>query len=306
MPRIINFHDIYDPQWFEDTLDVILERYEIVPFSEIRKFYEGKISAGNIAHLTIDDGHISTYSLIYPILRRRRLSASIFVSPKTARERINFWYLESADYDKTELSHCIAEVLNLEAGKLNGLYPRSVMKTLSLEQNLRILSLYREKFDVKLKECQYMDSTQLIELERSGLFDIGAHTMNHPILANEPDETAEYEITESVRLLSEMLNREVDTFAYPNGSPGLDFGQREINIAKRAGIRFGFSFLYKDLSLSDDLMAIPRYGLHRGDKDFIRKKLRYGSVWEPFKRIFLVNEDKYRKKIRKILSQNQK
>ena len=39
MAKIINFHDIYDRQWFEETLDVIQELYEVVPFSEIEKFY---------------------------------------------------------------------------------------------------------------------------------------------------------------------------------------------------------------------------------------------------------------------------
>lgn len=304
MPRIINFHDIDDRQWFEDTLDVIQDKFEIVPFSEIKKFYKGQSTAKNTVHLTVDDGHISTYTLIYPVLKERGLTASIFVSPKVISDRTNFWYLESAEYDKQKLRECISEVLNLKIEKLNGFYPRSVMKTLRLDQNWEVIELYREKFNESIRDCQYINPDQLIELEKSGVFDIGAHTMNHPILANENDRVSNFEISESVRMLSEMLGREVDTFAYPNGSPILDFGKREMNFAKDAGIKYAFSFLFKDLSRNDDLLSIPRYGLHHGDKDFIRKKLTYGPVWEPIKRMFFSNEDKYRKKIQKNLFQN--
>ncbi|MDD3458116.1 MAG: polysaccharide deacetylase family protein [Weeksellaceae bacterium] len=213
MPRIINFHDIYDDQWFENTLDVISEKFRIVPFSEIIKYYDGGKIPKNSVHLTIDDGHISTYSLIYPVLKRRGLNASIFVSPKIIRDRTNFWYFESAEFDKQQLKVCIAEVLNIELIKLDGLFPRSVMKTLSLNQNEEIIALYRQKFGAAVRECQYIDEKQLAELNQSGVFQIGAHTMNHPILANETDAQSEFEIVESVKLLSEMLDKKIDTFA---------------------------------------------------------------------------------------------
>lgn len=301
MPRIINFHDIYDRQWFENTLDVIQEKFEIIPFSEVKKFYEGKTKAKNTVHLTVDDGHISTYLLIYPVLKERNLTSSIFVSPHICREQTNFWYFESAKYDKQKLRECIAEVLRLKLEKLDGLYPRSVMKTLKLEQNLEIIELYRKKFNEPVREGQYMNENQLIELEKSGIFEIGAHTMNHPILANETDAVAEYEITESIRLLSEILGRKIDTFAYPNGSPVLDFGKREMEYLKKIEVKYAFSFEMKNLNPTDNLLSIPRYGLDHGNKDFIRKKLNYGPIWEPFKKRFLMNEDKYRRKIEKIL-----
>lgn len=298
MPKIFNFHDIYDKQWFTDTLEVIQESYEIVPFSEIQKFYQGKIKSKNIAHLTIDDGHISTYSLIYQVLKERNLSASIFVSPKIIEEQTNFWYFESGDYDKEKLRICIAEVLGIQKESLNNLYPRSVMKTLSLEQNWKIIKLYQKKFNEPIKKGKYINTEQLLELENSGIFEIGAHTMNHPILANETDKVSEYEIKQSVQSLGNLLNREITTFAYPNGGPGLDFGQREMNFLKESGVEYAFSFEFKNLKKNDNLLSIPRYGLYHGDKDFVRKKLKYGSLWEPLKARLFNNEDKHRVNIK--------
>lgn len=297
MAKIINFHDIYDKKWFEDTLDVIQDLYEVVPISTIRDFYQGKVKSKKIVHLTVDDGHISTYSLIYPVLKERNLTASIFVSPEIIEKQTNFWYFESGDYDRDQLRICIAETLDVPVEKLKAFYPRSLMKTLKLEQNWEIIRLYQEKYNEPTKESQYINVEQLIELEKSGVFHIGAHTMNHPILANEEDEVSEYEIKESVSRLGKLLNRKVTTFAYPNGSEGLDFGSREMKYLKEAEVEYAYSFEFKNLNKNDDLLAIPRFGLDHGNKEFVRKKLKYGSLWEPLKARLFNNEDKHRKEI---------
>ncbi len=301
MAKIINFHDIYDPQWFRDTIEVIQDMYEVVPFSEIESFYREKNATKNIAHLTVDDGHISTYTIIYPILKELGLTASIFVSPKIIKDQINFWYFESGDYEKDKLRESIAEVLQIPIEKLQDFYPRSVMKLLTLEQNWEIIRLYQDKHKVPVKEGQYINLEQLSELEKSGVFDIGSHTMNHPILANENDETAKWEIQQSVIELSGLLGRKVKTFAYPNGSFNLDFSEREMEYLKEAEVDYAFSFEFKNLSLKDNMLSIPRYGLYHGNKDFVRKKLKYGSVWEPLKEIFFNDEGKYRTRIKKKL-----
>lgn len=306
MPKIINFHDIYDKQWFEDTLDVIQDLYEIVPFAEIERFYQGKSKGKNQVHLTVDDGHISTYSLIYPALKARNLTASIFVSPKIIQEQTNFWYFESGDYDKEKLRVCIAQVLGIPNEKFQNLYPRSVMKTLTLAQNGAIIALYQNNYNEPTKKGQYITVDQLLELEQSGFFEIGAHTMNHPILANENDEVSRYEIQQSVEDLGKLLHRKVTTFAYPNGSKGLDFGPREIQFLKECGVKHAFSFEFKDLHQKDNLWSIPRYGLYHGNQDFVRKKLKYGRFWEPVKARLFNNEDKYRKKISQSLPLSRK
>lgn len=302
MPKIINFHDIYDPRWFRDTIEVILESYEVVPFSTIKDFYNGKNVNENAVHLTVDDGHISTYTIIYPILKELGLTASIFVSPKIIKEQTNFWYAECSDYDQEKLKSCIAKVLEIPEDKLTHFYPVSVMKTLSLETNWKIIKSYQDNYNTPTKDCQYITVEQLLELDNSGVFTIGAHTMNHPILANEDEINSKDEIKNSVNELGDLLGRKIDSFAYPNGSKGLDFGKREMETLTECGIDYAFSFEFKNLKKTDHLLSIPRYGLYHGDKNFIRKKLKFGSIWEPFKKVVFNNEDKHRKLIQKKLT----
>lgn len=72
-----------------------------------------------------------------------------------------------------------------------------------------------------------MTAEQIRQIDREGLVDIGAHTLTHPILANETDLRAEEEICSSITRLEAMLGHPVLTFAYPNGVPGVNFGARE-------------------------------------------------------------------------------
>jgi hypothetical protein len=108
--------------------------------------------------------------------------------------------------------------------------------------------------------------------------------MNHPILPNEPYETARLEIAESIRELSTMLNTRVTSFAYPNGVPGLDFGQRELHILKQEGIKIAFSTQGKWLTNTDDPLAAPRIGVSY--RNFLLlNKILLGPIWAKARRI---------------------
>jgi peptidoglycan/xylan/chitin deacetylase (PgdA/CDA1 family) len=48
-------------------------------------------------------------------------------------------------------------------------------------------------------------------------YEIGAHTLNHVKLTSVPNEVAKREISGSKRLLEEILEKTVESFAYPNG-----------------------------------------------------------------------------------------
>ena len=77
-----------------------------------------------------------------------------------------------------------------------------------------------------------MNLDEILELEKSDLVTIGAHTLNHPILQNESLETSRKEITDSIIELEKLLGHKIKYFAYPNGAKALDFGMREIDILK--------------------------------------------------------------------------
>lgn len=69
----------------------------------------------------------------------------------------------------------------------------------------------------KLGAEGYLSSEGVVKLAGSGLVDIGAHTVTHPVLPALPAPARRLELTESKRALEELLGRQVRHFAFPFG-----------------------------------------------------------------------------------------
>ncbi|MCL5779504.1 MAG: polysaccharide deacetylase family protein [Firmicutes bacterium] len=90
-------------------------------------------------------------------------------------------------------------------------------------------------FDVEKKlqpENKIMDWHEIRELAEAG-FTIGAHTVDHPHLAEVPPEVARHQIEESKRALEHGLKKPVEFFAYPYGS----YNDTVADLVKQAGYR---------------------------------------------------------------------
>jgi len=292
---IINFHAVYNPQWMEDVLKLLKRNYHLVPIQDIEAYYYENRRLSNACHITFDDGDQSFYTTVFPLLKKHKIPASIYVSPKIIKGGGNFWFQEIRGYDQQRLRNIIGDFTGEE-----GIKPKSpvsaLMKNLTIEQIWRVIREYQKQTGTPPKPGVNMTFDQLNELQKSGLVAIGAHTQNHPILKNETDETAYKEIIDSINQLSEVLQEEVRYFAYPNGTPALDFSQREINVLKEAGIRLGFSTENKTISRGDDPYSIPRKGITRGSMPFILLKLLMGKHWDSLKSITKKNSEQYFRK----------
>lgn len=298
MAKIINFHEIRDPKWFEETLITLKNMYPVGTLQDVENFYSGEQK--NFFHITIDDGDLSNYHTIYPCLKKLGLTATIFVSPHIAKTGKNFWFQEIEGYNDDFLRQIIADKFNLDKKILEHFYVGSMLKNMRLEDIEEIIQIYQKKHNVEPKPRRNMNVSELQELQHSGVFNIGAHTMTHPILANETSSDAQWQIENSVSELSDILNTEITHFAYPNGDSRIDFGQREIEILKNTSIKYAYSFDFKKLRMSDDRYSIPRFGLYHGNPSYIKRKMMYSEVWENIKRYMgLHSETKHRNDIKK-------
>ncbi len=282
---VINFHAIYDYHWMDGIFSLLKRLYKIVPLSELESFYYEGGRLKNAGHITFDDGDISFYNIVYPLLKKHNIPVSIYVSPKAAKERINFWFQEIREYDDHKLMSVINSNIKFSKDTKEAKSIRAILKSLPLNQILAILEQYRCETNTSVKPPMNMTINQLRELDASDLVTIGAHTLNHPILKNESNKECETEIKNSIEGLSEILNKEITCFAYPNGSPGLDFDHREINILKDNNIKTAFSTENKALSKNDNPLSIPRNGISYGSKSFVFIKLLSGKRWVEIKKL---------------------
>lgn len=294
---------VKDGVWFDNMVCYLKSKYLFITTDDLSEFYKGNLNLKNSCHITIDDGDKSFYDVIFPVLRKYNVPASIYVSPKICIEESNYWFQEVNGYNPSELKRIIADISDIPLRQLIKFSTESILKTLQIQQIQEIIKRYRKSTNSPAKSFQNMTIENLKEVFQSGLVTIGAHTINHPILMNEDDLTSKYEITESINELSTLLNHEIKYFAYPNGIPFLDFSEREKSCLKESGIAIAFSTESKNLLLSDDKTSIPRIGVSDSESlPFFKTKMLVGSHWETITRLKPNGEKRERKELKRIFS----
>ena len=89
-------------------------------------------------------------------------------------------------------------------------------------------------------EYQPTTPEQMRAMLASGLVELCAHTVTHPIMTHVSDEQLRRELEQSKRELEEFSGRTVVSFCYPNGEPG-DFDARTRRGLQDAGYRVAFT-----------------------------------------------------------------
>lgn len=88
-------------------------------------------------------------------------------------------------------------------------------------------------------------------------FEIGAHTISHPILAACTPERREHEILGSKKRIEEKLGIECRHFAFPNGQPS-DWNQDVLSIIKNAGFETCLTTVDGKVTRDDDPLLLKR------------------------------------------------
>jgi peptidoglycan/xylan/chitin deacetylase (PgdA/CDA1 family) len=283
---IVNFHKIDNPVWLKRILLYLKENYNILPISEIEDFFYNNKSLKRSCHITIDDGHVSVYRVIFPLIKELNIPISIYVSPKKIIEQTNFWFQELEKFDEKLFKIGLNEYFSIKSEELNSYSNLAILKNLKIDQIIEIIEIYKKKYHDHKIERQCLNIEELKELHDSGLVSIGAHTQNHPILANEDDSTSEFEIFESITQLGELLKTPIKYFVYPNGGPNVDFGFREIEILKKYGIKLAFSTKVDKINRNMNPLAIPRIGFSHGNLKFVKRKIALSSYYDVILKLF--------------------
>ena len=302
MNRVVNFHQIKNSKWFESIICYLKSRYDFVSAEDLNGHYNYAVPLNNTCHITVDDGDISFYNVIFPVLRKHKVPATLFVSPKICKEECNYWFQEIIAFDMLKVIRVISSVTGTPVSRLSKSSTASILKTMQISTVNEVIVRCRLNLPDTCLPFQNINVRQLREIDRSGLVTVGAHTLNHPILKNESNESSNFEISKSIEGLAELLDHEIRYFAYPNGIPMLDFTDREIGFLNKSGIRLSFKNDSDDTWFRDEPMSIPRIAISDNESmNLIKLKLHFGRIWDKLKRLNPKGEYQERKKLVKIL-----
>jgi peptidoglycan/xylan/chitin deacetylase (PgdA/CDA1 family) len=121
----------------------------------------------------------------------------------------------------------------------------------------------------------YMTAAQLRELD--GTIDIGSHSLSHRSMARLPATEAVHEARHSRHLLETMLDRPVESFAYPYGTR-LDFADHTAAILAEAGYRTAFTSQHGAIRSALPPLVLPRIKVEGKDPGWIFPALCAGAM----------------------------
>lgn len=107
------------------------------------------------------------------------------------------------------------------------------------------------------------------------MMEIGAHTVNHPLLAAESPQRQREEIEQSKTSLKKILGKPVSSFSYPFGTRR-DYSSITIEAARSAGFEMACSNFEAVVTAETDQLQIPRFIVRDWDgPEFTRRLCKW-------------------------------
>ena len=253
-----------DAARFSAILTFLQSCFRVMPLVEaVDRLRSGALPARALC-VTFDDGYSNNCDVARPILVARGVPATVFVAPgfidggrmfndtiiEIVRRAPQAFDLRSEDLGAYALRDAPAR-----RAAIQELIAR--LKYLDLPTRLERIQRVTSRLEAPLPNDLMMTSGQVQQLHRDGI-EIGAHTMDHPILASVDDPTALRQIAESKEFLERLTGSTVRSFAYPNGVPEQDYARRHVRMVAKAGFDVAVSTAWGSASHQSDALQIPR------------------------------------------------
>jgi peptidoglycan/xylan/chitin deacetylase (PgdA/CDA1 family) len=259
-------HDEIDAAAFEGHVALLAAEFNVLPLGEAFERLGRSSLPARAVCITFDDGYSDNERTALPILKRHRLPATFFIASGYSEGGIMFndaaiEAVRRAAPGNHDLSH-----LGLGVRSLNGPGSRralidallGTLKYQAVDERQEQVSRLAECLGARLPADLMMRPVQIRHLHDAGM-EIGAHTVNHPILAVLDAREAREEIVEGKGRLEEITGAPVTLFAYPNGKPGRDYTPRDVELVRRAGFRAAVSTIPGVARRGADPYQLPRF-----------------------------------------------
>lgn len=240
--RIDHSHGI-SSSTVEKSLKLLADRYRFVLPEDLQQ----KEIKGKMAMLTVDDGYMEVYTILYPIIQSLKISMTVCATTDFVLRNHWLWF------DKLLWIFRQSDCRQIQSYRLPDNIPiseneadlKKYLKTLQPNKRDELIeSIARHcgiiippKPDVGFSSVKTADLAHMLE---SGTVELASHTVTHPILINLSDADLEFELQRSKQELEDFSGRSICSFCYPNGLPG-DYDERTKLAVNKAGYSMAFS-----------------------------------------------------------------
>lgn len=271
-------HDgiIVDKDTFEKHIRFLRKTFNVVSLNEFSNRIQSRVSFEKFSCLiTFDDGWRDNFINAYPILKKYKIPAVVFLPVNYIGTDNLFWQERL-----TRMLHSICCNAGIsKQGLLDKFNLKGFSRLPDEELRLQIKEYVNQKKDCALHDIQknifdilkdyepfisvidnvdtFLDWDQVKYMSIDGI-SFGSHGVNHKILTKVPSDEVSEEIMQSRKVIEGQLSTCPITFSYPNGN----FDENIISLVKACGYQLAFSTEKGFVSSSDNPFAIKRINIH--------------------------------------------
>lgn len=231
----------------------------------IRRLESGTLPP-NAVVVTFDDGYKDNASLAWPVMRSFGIPMTVFIACGFLNGGRMF--NDSVIEVTRSLPAGPIDLGNLGLGRrevhtdqdrralIDALLRQS--KYADPARRAVLISRLEERAEQPLPDDLMMSDEDVVELQRAGV-EIGAHTLNHPILSCLDEDQSRREIEGSKRYLERLTESTVTTFAYPNGIRDRDYADVHVRQAREAGFEAAVTTMRGVSTPTTPALELPRF-----------------------------------------------
>jgi peptidoglycan/xylan/chitin deacetylase (PgdA/CDA1 family) len=265
-PKGFDPHRILEitPEFLDRVLGHVRNRgYDIIPIDAMAERIRNPLPGKPFVVLTFDDGYRDNAEFALPILRRQAAPFTIFATTGFADGGAPLWWLDLED--------AVARGLPRAEGSKHSGNSKKIFKSVygklrpkaDLQQEIARLATAADIDGLARTRRLCLHWDDLRALAADPLCTIGAHTLTHPLLGTQDEQTALREMAQSKAILEDKLQLPVRHIAYPVGD-ALAAGAREFALAGELGFETGVTtrpgVIFPEHG--DHLHALPRLSVN--------------------------------------------
>lgn len=223
---------------FEKQMKWIGENKNVVSIRDIK-------DKPNSVAVTFDDTFKNIHDVALPILKKYNIPATFFISTGFIGTDKNFWVdriehmINFSKQDNIEFDGVSFNVSD-NTNKIDSLSQiKSKLKKCNPSdrenflENIKLQTAWVDDVDVDNYKNLNVDEVKI--LDSPPMYEVGGHTVNHEILSYLTEDKLDYEVSECIQTLENIVDRKIDLFSYPEGQEN-HYNQKVIDCLKRNNV----------------------------------------------------------------------
>ena len=155
-----------------------------------------------LVNISFDDGFNDIYHTAYPLLLKRQIPFTLYLTTNMPDSKADLWWLQLEDWANGDCQ----------------LFEKTLRQCYEQPANMRdsMHSLTQTTIDIKLCQRLSLSWSQIEEMAASGLCTVGSHTATHSALTRISPENIADELTLSAQVIEQHLGQRPAHFSYPH------------------------------------------------------------------------------------------